>query len=97
MKTKTYLLSAIVSAFLLSTVSVYAEETLAQKDMHSKIEMHEHMSIMHKNAADCLKSGKTEKQCQTAMMAECKESMKGDMDCKMMEKMHKKMNSKMKM
>lgn len=63
-----------------------------------KIQMHEHMADMHKKAAECLKSGKTEKDCRDSMMTECKE-MKRDMDCPMMtdmDKMHKNMHAKMK-
>ena len=58
--------------------------------------MHEHMSEMHKNAADCLKAGKSESQCHEAMMSECKDQskhMKGEMNCPMMEKMGKMVKS----
>ena len=58
----------------------------------SMAQMHEHMSEMHKNAASCLKSGKSENQCHEAMMSECKEqskNMKGEMNCPMMDKMGK--------
>lgn len=56
------------------------------------IEMHEHVSEMHKNAANCLKSGKTEAQCHKAMMSECKDhskKMTGEMNCPMMGQMEK--------
>ncbi len=100
MKTKNNFAAVLLStAFLFSVSSVYAEEQMPMKDMQSKIEMHEHMSKMHKDAADCLKSGKSEKECKTAMMSDCKEHMKsmpGDMSCSMMEKMHSKMGGNMK-
>lgn len=68
------------------------------EDPQAKIQMHEHMAEMHKKAADCLRSGKTEKDCHEAMMAECKD-MKGEKDCPMMgdmEMMHKNMHAKIK-
>ena len=68
----------------------------AKDDVQTKIQMHEHMADMHTKAAECLKSGKAEKDCHQEMMSMCKD-MKGD--CPMMadmEKMHKHMHGKMK-
>jgi hypothetical protein len=65
-------------------------------DPQAKVQMHEHMAEMHKKAADCLRSGKAEKECHEAMMTECKSM--GEMDCPMMGQMnmmHKKMHGKM--
>ena len=56
-------------------------------DKKEAIEMHEFMSDVHKKAAECVRSGKSENECHEAMMAACKEhckGMKGD-HCPMMD------------
>ncbi len=90
-----------VIAFASGTFAEDASTIKSKDQAASKIEMHEHMADMHKKAADCLKSGKPETECQKAMMAECKDyakNMKGSMNCPMMGnmmKMHHGMNGDM--
>src|SRR4051812_435693 len=62
LKMKTYVLTVL---FIFGcSVSGFAHEM-------DGIKMHEHMADMHKKAAECLKGGKTEKECHEAMMTEC--------------------------
>jgi hypothetical protein len=55
-------------------------------DRDSKIKMHEQMAEMHQKAAACMKSGKTDEECQTDMKKQCSAMMKSG-DCNMMDHM----------
>jgi hypothetical protein len=57
----------------------------AKSDVQSKIEMHEKMAQVHKQAADCLRSGKPEKDCNAQAMKDCPMAHSGD--CPFMGKM----------
>lgn len=53
-----------------------AADTAADKPVDYKQEnimMHEKMMVAHQQAAECLKSGKTEEECRTAFQGMCKE------------------------
>lgn len=72
MKLKTLLLSLFVA---LGTMAVAraADDTAAKAaaDRQKMVEMHEKMSDLHKQAAECLKAGKPVKECHDAMAAQC--------------------------
>ena len=64
------------------TANLYAEEKKdAKKEMNSQehMQMHEKMAKAHKDAADCLKSGKPEEECKTAFHSMCNESGRPEM------------------
>lgn len=76
--------------FGLSSMAVEKTPAAKETDIQAKIQMHEHMAELNKNAAECLKAGKSEKECHDAMMMECKEhckKMTGDAECPMMKNM----------
>ncbi len=55
----------------------YAAESTPAKEtgeFHARMQMHEKMAKAHQEAADCLKSGKTEMDCKSAFRAMCKDA-----------------------
>lgn len=70
MKIKTLLLSLFVAAGSAVSARAAAAGSPAP-DRQKMIEMHEKMADLHKQAAECLKSGKPIKECQDALAAQC--------------------------
>jgi hypothetical protein len=83
MKVKSVLLSLFVALGTLG-VARAADDAAAKAaaERQKMVEMHEKMAALHTQAAECLKAGKTVKECHDAMAAQC--PMNKDGTCPMM-------------
>lgn len=84
----------ILATIFIASHSFAQDKATAKKDdkKQSHIQMHEEMVKAHQQAADCLKSGKSEDECRKAFHEMCKESGGPEMCGPGM--MHRKMDKK---
>jgi hypothetical protein len=71
---RTIILSVLI---VCATHASFAEEKAAAKAAEQgqeHVQMHEQMAKAHQQAADCLKSGKSEEECRKAFYEMCKET-----------------------
>lgn len=70
MKLNTLFLSLIVAVAAASAASA-EDASNAPAERQKMVEMHEKMSEAHKQTAECLKAGKSVKECHEALAAQC--------------------------
>lgn len=92
---KNYLLAVIITFCIVSWVNFVTAQVQAPFtpvtpliSTQTKIDMHEWMSKIHQKDADCLKIGRTDKDCHASLMLECYEYSKSvpALDCAAVDK-----------